>query len=188
MADQGAGTNARITYRFTFIDVSEGDESEQSALHHRRAGSASPCRQWASIASPEMVVDAVARQQLRMLQQPGPCAMSPPSRGSMGHPNLCKRPCLYVIRPGPDRCPKGPGCGFCHYPHNSEPQPDKRQRELIKTMPKAEFLNLVTELLQERVQRDGLPNVSFLLADPRLNSQNQCPNFCPSLAFLFMYT
>ena len=55
---------------------------------------------------------------------------------------------------------------FDHYQHD-DPKPDKKQRLLMSTMPRAELLSLLADLLQERAEQDGLHGVSFVLAVSR---------------------
>ena len=43
------------------------------------------------------------------------------NRGSMGHPSLCQRPCVYLMNGSP--CRDGDDCGFCHMPHQRLPKP-----------------------------------------------------------------
>ena len=39
-----------------------------------------------------------------------------PSLGSYGHPNICRRPCILMMR---GTCQKGADCGFCHLAHDA---------------------------------------------------------------------
>ena len=39
-----------------------------------------------------------------------------PSLGSYGHPNICRRPCILLMR---GACQKGADCGFCHLAHDA---------------------------------------------------------------------
>ncbi|CAJ1349367.1 unnamed protein product [Effrenium voratum] len=60
------------------------------------------------------------------------------SLGSRGHPDLCRRPCIYH-RSG--YCVQGADCGFCHLDHEGRaPKLDKKQREIIRSLNKAQVL------------------------------------------------
>ncbi|CAE7757081.1 unnamed protein product, partial [Symbiodinium sp. CCMP2456] len=154
---------SRITYRFTFIDLADDGKVDGEA-RRGRARSFSPIR--ASVAKSETpVVDAWAQRHLRTLrhgQDATVCDPPAPNRGSVGHPTLCSRPCIYFAKEG--QCPKGDACGFCHYYHSSAPKPDKHQRELMKMMPRAELLSLLAELLRERAEQDGFEDAGFAVA------------------------
>ena len=70
----------------------------------------------------------------------------PPSTGSIGHPDFCSRPCVYVLKG--DKCKNGEACRFCHIPHNSRLKLDKLQRILLQEMPKYHLLNLLGSSLR----------------------------------------
>ncbi|CAJ1431955.1 unnamed protein product [Effrenium voratum] len=68
------------------------------------------------------------------------------SFGSLGHPELCFKPCLFMTKGG---CPKGGECKFCHLPH----QPAKlnsRMRETLNGLCQAEILALVLPYLRAK--------------------------------------
>ena len=53
-----------------------------------------------------------------------------PSQGSLGHPEVCRRPCIYFIA---GHCENGNTCDYCHMEHiEKTPKLDKRQRALIQ--------------------------------------------------------
>ncbi|CAJ1392764.1 unnamed protein product [Effrenium voratum] len=54
-------------------------------------------------------------------------APAPPTIGSRGHPQLCRRPCTHFARRS---CPHGSKCSFCHLPHDHVSL-DKRMRGLL---------------------------------------------------------
>ena len=155
---------SQLACRFTSIDVMDG--KMDGADRRARARSLSPSRM--SVASREpLVQDMWAHRHLRTLRQ-GQNAMvvdTPvPSRGSVGHPTFCKKPCVSAARRG--HCQKGSACGCCHYQHDY-PKPDKKQRLLMSTMTRPELLGLFADLLRERAEQDGLHDVSFVVAVPR---------------------
>ena len=156
-----AMARAQLAFRFTFLDVTDGQMDSDGA----RAGSLPPMRS----ATPEVLVqDVWAQRHLRTLRQGqhatvmGPAA---PSRGSVGHPTLCNRPCIFIARQR--HCQKGLACGSCHHKHN-DPKLDKKQRHLMSTMPREELLGLLADLLRERAEQDGIRDVSFVVAVARL--------------------
>ncbi|CAE7837647.1 unnamed protein product [Symbiodinium sp. CCMP2592] len=159
-------SGAQLGYRFTFIDVTEDGKTDGDD-HRARARSLPPIR--ASVANSEtLVVDAWAHLHLRTLRQGRDATVfepPAPNRGSVGHPALCSRPCIYVAKQR--QCQKGVACGFCHHDHHSgpnDPKPDKQQRRLMSTMPQAELLGLLAELLQDRAEQDGFHDVGFVVA------------------------
>ncbi|CAE7039121.1 unnamed protein product [Symbiodinium sp. CCMP2456] len=150
----------RIAYRFTFIDVAE----ELQVVGEARRGRARSHSPVAS-QSESLVVDAWAQRHVRTLRQGQDttvCDPPAPSRGSVGHPTLCSRPCVYFAKQG--QCPTGEACGYCHQHHSSARKPDKQQRDLMKMMPRAELLSLLAELLRERAEQDGLEDAGFAVA------------------------
>lgn len=139
------------------------DSKTDGEARRTRARSLPPVRSYVAN-SETLVVDAWAHLHLRTLRQRQDATVfdAPrPNRGSWGHPTLCSRPCIYVAKQG--RCQKGAACGFCHHHHN-DPKPDKQQRHLISTMPRAELLSLLADLLRDRADQDGFHDVSFVVA------------------------
>ena len=51
--------------------------------------------------------------------------------GSLGHPALCRRPCVRLAK---GVCKTGDACGYCHYGHRRYVPPDKRQRCELNNM------------------------------------------------------
>ncbi|CAE7257158.1 unnamed protein product [Symbiodinium natans] len=53
-----------------------------------------------------------------------------PSQGSLGHPEVCRRPCIYFIA---GNCENGRACAYCHIEHTEKtPKLDKRQRTIMQ--------------------------------------------------------
>jgi len=68
--------------------------------------------------------------------------------GSIGHPNLCPRACIYYAI---GNCANGRDCGFCHMPHPKRPaRLDKRHREALKKKPFSELVAMLLPLLKEK--------------------------------------
>ncbi|CAE6913725.1 hypothetical protein AK812_SmicGene12960 [Symbiodinium microadriaticum] len=150
----------RIAYRFTFIDLEDG---KADGAGRTQARSLSPLRTSAN--SDTLVVDTWAQRHLRTLRQGQDASVfdaPAPNRGSLGHPTLCSRPCIYFVKQG--QCPHGDACGFCHHHHSTTPKPDKHQREWMSMMPRAQLLSLLAELLRERAEQDGLQGAGFVVA------------------------
>mmetsp|Transcript_18773 Transcript_18773/g.35230 ORF Transcript_18773/g.35230 Transcript_18773/m.35230 type:complete len:271 (+) Transcript_18773:65-877(+) len=77
------------------------------------------------------------------------------SQGSWGHPELCRKPCLF-LRFG--NCPNGAQCEYCHVPHNNRAvKLDKRQRDSLKELSEAALLGLLLPHLHARVAKMSLP-------------------------------
>ena len=73
--------------------------------------------------------------------------------GSAGHPELCRRPCIYYAL---GQCINLTDCNFCHLPHNNRSATlDKSQRQVIKEMSQHEFLSVVTRCLQSKAVEGG---------------------------------
>ena len=161
-----AMSGAQLKYRFTFLDVTVDGKTDGEA-RRTRARSLPAIR--SSVANSEtLAVDAWAHLHLRTLQegQDATVDATAPNRGSVGHPTLCSRPCIYMAKKG--HCQKGVACGFCHHDHcgPNDPKPDKQQRRLMSTMPRAELLGLLAELLRDRAEQDGFHDVGFVVAAP----------------------
>lgn len=70
--------------------------------------------------------------------------------GSIGHPELCSRPCLYYAAAN---CTNGNNCDFCHLPHSKRPAHlDKRHRDMLRDMPFDAVAALVLPVVREKVQ------------------------------------
>lgn len=76
----------------------------------------------------------------------------PPSPGSVGHPELCSRPCIFFAS---NTCANGAACPFCHGLHPKRPvHLDKRNRAVFEKMsPEARaalLLGLISLKVKER--------------------------------------
>lgn len=71
------------------------------------------------------------------------------SRGSLGHPELCTRPCLFKVS---GTCVNGSSCEFCHEHHPDAPAKlDKRHQERLLALPPRGALDLALPLLRQKV-------------------------------------
>mmetsp|Transcript_162688 Transcript_162688/g.516908 ORF Transcript_162688/g.516908 Transcript_162688/m.516908 type:complete len:234 (+) Transcript_162688:1-702(+) len=80
-----------------------------------------------------------------------PMFESPDCRwGSVGHPELCSRPCLYFAT---GSCDNGESCQYCHMAHTKRPAHlDKRHREALRRMVPWEWAALVLPILQKKIE------------------------------------
>ncbi|CAJ1449622.1 unnamed protein product [Effrenium voratum] len=69
------------------------------------------------------------------------------SLGSLGHPELCRKPCLF-LRFG--SCDKGSACHFCHRDHESGRKLSRRQREDLRSLDEAQRLALTLPHLRAK--------------------------------------
>eukprot|EP00440_Ansanella_granifera_P035354 gb/GFBE01038348.1/.p1 GENE.gb/GFBE01038348.1/~~gb/GFBE01038348.1/.p1 ORF type:complete len:311 (+),score=74.56 gb/GFBE01038348.1/:1-933(+) len=83
--------------------------------------------------------------------------------GSIGHPEICRRPCLYFVA---GSCSNGAACGYCHMEHTQRPvHLDKHQRESLKQLRDADLLELVARLMRNRAAQLGfLPEAADVLS------------------------
>ncbi|CAE8645368.1 unnamed protein product [Polarella glacialis] len=77
-----------------------------------------------------------------------------PNPGSMAHPELCRRPCIYFAA---GSCANGSACGYCHLSHENRPSHlDRRHRDLLRNLSEAESLALLLPVLRFRAESTGL--------------------------------
>eukprot|EP00434_Breviolum_minutum_P024072 symbB.v1.2.021247.t1/scaffold1826.1/size99691/6 len=83
------------------------------------------------------------------------------SKGSYGHPKLCRRPCILFVR---GRCEKAENCGFCHLTHVVKPPSfDKQQREFLKNLPAVDFMEVILPHIRKQVEESEVPGAVTLL-------------------------
>lgn len=84
--------------------------------------------------------------------------------GSLGHPELCPKPCLQLMR---GHCAAGIHCDFCHLTHSKRPSHlDKRNRDLLKRTPMQQVVRMIVPMMRDRVQALNLnPELVELLHD-----------------------
>eukprot|EP00931_Biecheleriopsis_adriatica_P012309 TRINITY_DN113440_c0_g1_i1.p1 TRINITY_DN113440_c0_g1~~TRINITY_DN113440_c0_g1_i1.p1 ORF type:complete len:592 (+),score=93.54 TRINITY_DN113440_c0_g1_i1:45-1778(+) len=83
----------------------------------------------------------------------------PTNPGSLGHPEMCNRPCLFFAQ---GTCQNPASCQFCHVPHTRRPTHlDKRNRELFRSLSHSEQLMTILPIVRERVK-------SLFNDDPKL--------------------
>ena len=76
-----------------------------------------------------------------------------PSQGSLGHPDVCRRPCIYFVA---GHCENGNACAYCHMEHlEKTPKLDKRQRTVIQGLGLPELLALVMHFCRGKAEEAG---------------------------------
>lgn len=74
------------------------------------------------------------------------------SKGTRGHPEVCKRPCVHFAR----GCTLGASCNYCHAEHPKRPiSLDKAQRRLLGKVEEQHLLEIVLGQLRDRAERKG---------------------------------
>mmetsp|Transcript_126214 Transcript_126214/g.353470 ORF Transcript_126214/g.353470 Transcript_126214/m.353470 type:complete len:296 (-) Transcript_126214:302-1189(-) len=89
----------------------------------------------------------------------------PFNEGSIGHPHLCSKPCIFAVS---GTCEGGNACSFCHLPHDKI-RPchlDKQQRAHLEGMDSVEQAILLLSLLGSKLQLvDASPKTQRLFSD-----------------------
>ncbi|CAJ1356990.1 unnamed protein product [Effrenium voratum] len=76
-----------------------------------------------------------------------------PSVGSLRHPEICRRPCMYFVA---GACSNGAQCDYCHLPHDQRPTHlDKRQRELLNGFSEPQLIALLLRYLEAKARTHG---------------------------------
>ncbi|CAK0856390.1 unnamed protein product [Prorocentrum cordatum] len=69
--------------------------------------------------------------------------------GSMGHPEMCVRPCLYFLR---GECANGGGCKFCHCEHPVRPvHLGRRHRKTLGAATTAECFGILLPIIETKM-------------------------------------
>ena len=138
-----------LEYRNTFIDIKE--EAEEVETSSKVRGHSSPpgrTRRVSFTMETEQEEDAMRtyvsnlaksalffRKDLDTSAAPSENSVEPasvlpsflpavPSAGSLGHPEACRRPCIYFIS---GHCSSSDDCAYCHLPHTEKmPKLDKK--------------------------------------------------------------
>jgi hypothetical protein len=83
-----------------------------------------------------------------------PTALRLCNPGTIGHPELCSRACLYFPL---GKCGNGANCAFCHAPHSKRATHlDKRHREIVKSMGFVERFHIIMPILKAKMAGLGL--------------------------------
>ncbi|CAE6933141.1 unnamed protein product [Symbiodinium sp. CCMP2592] len=74
--------------------------------------------------------------------------------GSYGHPEVCRKPCVF-FQVG--QCENGDACGYCHLRHEKRLRlPDRRQRSVLRKLNKSELLHTFLPILWSEARRAGI--------------------------------
>ena len=84
----------------------------------------------------------------------------PVSWGSLGHPELCHRPCINFMS---GKCKLAEECTFCHLPHLKSLKFDKHQRQMLTKLPKSTFLAIALPHLHQKVKDHELSKAKEIL-------------------------
>ena len=75
--------------------------------------------------------------------------LRPSSIGSLGHPQLCRRPCVHIAKFG--TCPAGNECEYCHEMHTGS-KLRRSQRRLMRAMTEEGVRTLLRPHILQRIQ------------------------------------
>eukprot|EP00434_Breviolum_minutum_P013311 symbB.v1.2.011729.t1/scaffold699.1/size171451/6 len=89
--------------------------------------------------------------------------------GSMGHPELCRAPCVHMLKNG--SCHLGFACDFCHFMHRKKKKLDKSQRNLLIEAEPGQRLAMVLPHIIEKLKVLDDPETAKLI--PSLEAQLQ---------------
>ncbi|CAE7333813.1 unnamed protein product [Symbiodinium sp. CCMP2456] len=165
-----------LEYRYTFLNAKE--EVEESP-GRARARSAPPGRTQAR-QEPEIEPEDrpfKGRELAPELQQ------LVPTWGSLGHPETCRRPCIYFIS---GHCANGRSCTYGHMAHVERmPKLDKKQRMMVRQCSQAQLLSLLVPLCYDRAERCGFLKeaAEILKLMEESSSAMQLPESFPSREF-----
>lgn len=74
--------------------------------------------------------------------------------GSLGHPEVCRRQCIYFLQ---GYCSNGDECTYCHLPHPQKaPKLDKRQRNIMQALSHQDLLALILHLCKPKAEEIGM--------------------------------
>mmetsp|Transcript_10685 Transcript_10685/g.25197 ORF Transcript_10685/g.25197 Transcript_10685/m.25197 type:complete len:260 (+) Transcript_10685:87-866(+) len=83
------------------------------------------------------------------------------NEGSLGHPGLCRRPCVHFAKAG--SCLQGTACTFCHLPHTRERKLDKWHRGLLHQIDKTDYLRLLQQVIWKKSTSLSFPRKQELI-------------------------
>lgn len=90
--------------------------------------------------------------------------------GSLGHPDLCARPCNFYSR---GMCANANSCGYCHMQHSQPLKIHKRQLQLLASLGTDERLVLCLPIMRQRAEELGFGEQAaqfFQLVELRLET------------------
>lgn len=117
----------------------------------QRVSQSFPAKSRAAAQATVVTAQAVEATPVEALE-PG-SELQPQSTGSLGHPELCARPCSFAVA---GNCSKGQTCGYCHESHDSRPSHlDRRQREVLRRLETNCRLELLLAVMRVRAEKKG---------------------------------
>lgn len=127
---------------------------------------------------PEDPLDTVVREFAQAYEAGLKGSSDSVNPGSIGHPELCSRPCLYFRL---DQCVNGATCSFCHCPHEQRiAHLGRRHRKMLEGLPFPERLGIMLPVLRDKLQVLGIPTeVTSLLGTTRGGSPGPCDDPSP---------
>ncbi|CAK8992899.1 unnamed protein product [Durusdinium trenchii] len=175
----------KLTYRNGFIDVDEGasfahwkrsqsfplpaNEPEEelqmyvgSLVERMNEVEATECG--ATSAPSDAPAEWLTPNEPRKLAPERPEDMSSAvwSLGSMGHPELCSRPCIHFMA---RNCEKGESCNFCHIQHPEKPvKLDKKQRTVIRALSARQLAGIILPSCRARLEATGIATGEEILS------------------------
>ncbi|CAJ1338437.1 unnamed protein product [Effrenium voratum] len=186
----------QLTYRNSFIDV---EEVSKRSVRTGRASSAPPlanrAAEWTpaqqeeaemqvyvcslffggcgSLASLSTTGSSLSTTGSDVTQADFDADAQAPSSGSLGHPELCRRACIYLAA---GECKSGSACNYCHMDHvEKAPKLDKGQRGIMQQLSRRELLALVLPYCRTKAQELGS------LADELLERLEEGAAECPPM-------
>ncbi|CAE7616074.1 PGC [Symbiodinium natans] len=154
-AEHVSRTAFKLHYRRTFLDTDE----EPWHSPRLRPASCPPNRaqrdaeEEEESESQKHYLDRVVREASQFLPRF--------SRGSVGHPEVCRRPCVYLAT---GHCAHREACLYCHAEHDGpRARPDKKQRALLQGLMDHEVVDIVLPHLQARAEMPELQGKAYQL-------------------------
>eukprot|EP00438_Fugacium_kawagutii_P025102 Skav213451 [mRNA] locus=scaffold837:539199:540023:- [translate_table: standard] len=84
------------------------------------------------------------------------------SFGSVGHPELCCRPCIRFLK---GSCSDGANCKFCHEDHGTkEATLDKHQRNIMRNLSSQESAALILNFVKSKLSQMDIPGGQELVS------------------------
>ena len=91
--------------------------------------------------SPESPADSPAQREVLL------------SQGSLGHPEVCRRPCIFRAL---GECEKGNACAYCHMDHfGKTPKLDKRQRTIVQGLNQSQLCRIILRFCSSKAEKEG---------------------------------
>ncbi|CAJ1406297.1 unnamed protein product [Effrenium voratum] len=143
-----------LRYRFTFIDeapVLAVPRSHSCPARQKDPGPEEQALSWQVACLPDRA---------QRIREPAPAPTPAPSTGSVGHPQVCRRPCVYWAR---GACRLGSACGYCHMPHYRRDNLDKINRRVVHAMCEAELLAVIIPHLRRMTDGTELHQAKSLV-------------------------